>query len=299
MKGATPLQEAISIGTFTKPHLVLQRLNQEFEILQKEGFPLILDVDKIGEITFMDCLFYQKEGFNVEDTFDIVKFSLANCLAEMIIEEWEVFLIKKIVSHNFYYYTAEEKQAILKKTKEILNPLGLNPYHQKQRKEEIKLRILDYLERHKKLIIEGFINFRLKEYQSNLENVVNAAVDEFLMEKEYQEFIRLLKYFVEIQEPRVAKVQIVFKNDGKFLLLDEADQPIKHECLAGLMSELWEDEINYEDLLISALITLAPRELLIHKESEVESGEAIRTIENVFGSKVINCLGCQKCDTKK
>ncbi len=298
MKGEKCLLEPISIGTYTNPHLVFKRLNNEFKILQSEGFPLILDVDKVGEITFMDCLFRHKEGFSVDDTFNIVKFSIAKCLAEIIIEEWEMLLIRKIVRDNFYYYTQEEKQAILNKTKKILNPIGLNPYHQKQRKEEIRLKVLDYLERHKKLIIEGFINFRLKEYQGNLENVVNSAVDEFLMEKEYLEFIRLLKYFVEIQEPRVQKVQIVFKQNGKFLLLDEVDEPIKHECLDGLVVDLLENEINYEDLLISALITLAPRELLIHKEANGETGEAIKTIENVFGSRVVNCSGCQKCGSK-
>ncbi|MGI6588870.1 MAG: sporulation protein YtxC [Peptococcia bacterium] len=296
--------EPISIGTYTNPHFVFERLNNELEILQSEGVPLILDMDKVGEITFMDCLLHHKEdhkedhkeGYSGADTFNTIKFSIANCLAEIIVEEWEILLIRKIVQDNFYYYNQEEKQTILNKTKNILNPAGLNPYHQHQRKEEVRLKILDYLERHKNLIIEGFINFRLKDYQKNLEEIVNSAVDELIMEKEYLEFIRLLKYFVEIQEPRVQKVQIVFKQNGKFSLLDEVDKPIKHECLDGLVVDLLENEINYEDLLISALITLAPSELLLHKEPQVDTDDTIKTIENVFGSRVINCSGCKKCD---
>ncbi len=277
--------ELISIGTYTNPTLLFNRLNDELKVLQSQGYSLNIDIDKVGKYTFMDCFF--------------PKTSIANCLAEIIIEEWETLLIGKIIREKFYYYNEEEKEAILNKTKKMLNPAGLNSYHQHQRKEKVMQRILEYLELSKNLIVEGFISFRLKDYQEELELIVNTAVDELLMEKEYQEFIRLLKYFVEIQEPRIEKVQIVFKNNGKFSLLDEKDKPIKHECLDGLMIDLIENEINYEDLLISALITLAPQGLILHKESEVESNETIKTIEKVFGNRVIICSGCSKCEHNK
>ncbi|MDD2211637.1 MAG: putative sporulation protein YtxC [Clostridia bacterium] len=290
--------EPISIGSYTNSRLVFERLNNELAVLQSEGFPFDIDIDMVGEITFMDCLLYHKEGFSVEDTFNTIKFSIANCLAEIIVEEWETLLIRKIVRDNFYYYNDEEKQAILNKAKSILNPTGLNPYHQHQRKEKVKNKILDYLEPQKHLVVEGFISFRLKDYQKELENIVNSAVDELLMEKEYLEFIRLLKYFVEIQEPRIRKVQVIFKQSGKFSLLDEENKVIKHECLEGLMVDMLESETNYEDLLISALITLAPQELVLHKELDVETGDAIKTIQNVFGNRVVNCSGCKKCRGK-
>ena len=298
-KGEKHLFEQITIGTYTKPQALFQRLNHEFAILQNEGFPYMLDVDRVGEFTFLDCFFREKEGTDKEDTLEMVRNSIANCLAEIIIEEWETLLLKKIVRDNFYYYTSREKQAILSKTERILNPSSLNSYYQKQRKEEIRERILDYLARQKKLIIEGFINFRLKDYQENLSNAVDSAVDEFLLEKEYREFIRLLRYFVEIQEPRIKKVQVVFKEAGKFIFLDEADQLIEHESLEGLCLDFWENEINYADLLISALITLAPEELLIHQSSHETALETIETIKDVFRSRVKECSGCEHCQQEK
>jgi len=291
--------EPISIGTYTNPAVLFNRLNDELKVLQSEGYPLNIDIDKVGEFTFMDCFFPREESISNEESFNTIKLSIANCLSEIIIEEWEALLIGKIVRENFYYYNDEEKQTILNKTKKMLNPAGIDSYHQRQRKEKVMQRILEYLDLSKNLIVEGFISFRLKDYQKELEIIVNTAVDELLMEKEYQEFIRLLKYFVEIQEPRIQKVQIVFKNNGKFSLLDEKDKPIKHDCLDGLMLDLLENEINYEDLLISALITLAPQELVLHKEPEIESNETIKTIEKVFGKRVINCTGCPKCENKK
>jgi len=293
LKGVRLLPEPFTIGTYTYPALIYNRLNNELKLLQNEGLSVDIDIDKVGEITFMDCFF--QDDLSSKEYLKTMKLSIANCLAEIIVEDWEALIIRKIVRNNFYYYNEDEKQAILNKTKKILNPVGLKSYNQQQRKEKVMQRILEYLDLDKNLMVEGFISFRLKDYQKDLEHIVNSAVDELLMEKEYLEFIRLLKYFVEIQEPRIKKVQIVFRNNGKFSLLDEKDQPIKHECLDGLMIDLLENEINYEDLLISALITLAPCELVLHKERGVGVNETINTIEKVFGNRIVNCPGCSKC----
>lgn len=289
------MHEAISIGTYTNPGLLFERLNSELRLLQKEGVPINIDIDQIGEFTFMDCLPDQKGIFSEDDSLQMLKTIVANCLAEVIVEEWETIIIKKIVRDDYYYYNEEEKQVIFQKTKEILNPKGLNIYRQRERKEKVLEKILEYLDLHQDLILEGFVNFRLKDYQKELESVVSCAVDEFLLEKEYAEFIRLLTYFVEIQDPRVQKVHIVFKRKGKFALLDDQDQPLRHESLEGLIMDMLGDEINYEDLLISALITLAPQELVLHIEPGVEIGDAIKTIRLVFGVRVSTCPGCSKC----
>lgn len=291
--------ESISIGTYTNPGLVFDRLNSELRSLQKEGIPVNIDIDQIGQFTFMDCLPGQKEQFSEDDSIQTVKTIVANCLADLIVEEWETVIIKKIVRDNYYYYNEDEKQLIIQKTKEILNPKGLNIYRQRERKEKVMEKILEYLDLHQDLILEGFVNFRLKDYQKELESVVNCAVDEFLLEKEYAEFIRLLTYFVEIQEPRIQKVHIIFKKKGKFALLDEDEQTVRHEALEGLMMDMLGDEINYEDLLISALITLAPQELLLHIEPGVETTDTIKTIRLVFRNRVKDCPGCVKCGVKE
>lgn len=292
------MTEPISIGTNTIPNLLYDKLNQEMQYLKKEGFPLNIDIDRVGDFTFLDCHMHSMESKDMH-AFETAKAFIANCLAQVIVDEWEERIIKKIVRNSYYYYNDDEKKVILKKAGEILSPIGKDSYHQNQRKEKVMLKILDYLDLHQELILEGFINFRLKEYQNELENIVNSAVDEFLLEKEYMEFIRLLRYFVEIQEPRIDKVNIVFRRNGKFSLLDDEKKPVQHESLDGLMMDLMENEINYDDLLISALITLAPREVELHVEGNTVMGDTMKTIENVFGKRVIRCKGCILCNGEK
>ncbi|WP_051965928.1 putative sporulation protein YtxC [Thermanaerosceptrum fracticalcis] len=288
--------EPISIGTYTSPNVLFNRLNSELEFLQREGLPLHIDINKVGNFTFLGCeITGDNTGTSEEEVFNITKFYIANCLADIIVNEWESRIIKKIVRNTYYYYNEEEKQTILNKAKEILNPLGSNSYHQNERKEKVMVKILEYLDMHKELILEGFVNFRLKDYQNELEDVVNSAVDEFLLEKEYMEFIRLLRYFVDIQEPRVKTIQVIFKQTGKFNLLDENDKPVNNDYLEGFVVDLLDNEINYEDLLISALITLAPKEVILHLENGVVSGDIVTTIKNVFSNRVVMCSGCSKC----
>lgn len=54
-----------------------------------------------------------------------------------------------------------------------------------------------------------------------MEEIIDNAVDDFLIEREYKEFIRLLKYFVEIQDPKFNVVHVVMEYDDNYMLLDE------------------------------------------------------------------------------
>ena len=289
------MSEPISIGTNTLPSLLIDRLNTKLEHLRQDGFPLDIDIDKIGGFTFMDCRIKNCKSGSEEDVFNVTKAYIANCLADIIVDEWESRIVRKIIQAHYFYYNEDEKNLILDKAKEMLNPEGHASVQRRQPKETVLKKVLEYLDLHKELILEGFINFRLKEYQQELEYIVNFAVDEFLLEKEYVEFIRLLRYFVDIQEPRIEMIKIIFKKNEKFTLLDRNNELFSHECLDGLMVDLLENDINYDDLLISALITLAPREIELHIQKDVKMRDAIKTIQNVFGQRVRLCNGCSMC----
>ena len=38
------------------------------------------------------------------------------------------------------------------------------------------------------MILEGFVHFRLSDYKETLEEIVDFAVNQFIIEKEYTEF---------------------------------------------------------------------------------------------------------------
>ena len=120
-------------------------------------------------------------------------------------------------------------------------------------------RIMEHLESSNELVLEGFIRFRMKDFQHELEEAVDRAVDDLLIEKEYSEFIKLLRYFVEIQEPKVEEVHVMMGEDEKYTLLDSSLRVINNDLLEDLAREITDKEISHDDLLISSLITIAPK----------------------------------------
>lgn len=224
--------------------------------------------------------------------------NVSNALATFIIDKYEEKLIYRIINSNYCYFTQAERKEIRRLTLAIIKNEErnlLNSFFQIRRKNIIIKRLLEYFESSNTVILDGFVNFRLKDYMKDLEEIVEKAVDDFLMEREYREFIRLLRYFVDIQEPKFNAVHIIAGYDNKYVLLDENKNEITNECLQEFVNDIPEGEINYDDLLVSSLITMAPRKLVIHGAKSFRNKELLETIKNVFWGKVVICSECELC----
>ena len=309
--------DSIHIGTMNCTNEVRERLNFELRFLEEEGLKVKVNEDLKGDVTFFDCNIPNKDAiFQINRTSpinknnrEVVVHYIANALADIIIGNLEKFFVTKIIENNYGYFDPEERQALLEKAMIYLNNYddemeylsGLDPYgsinylSQIERKERVLDRILNYLQQNNSLIIEGFIRFRLKDYFLELESAVEQASEDIILEKEYKEFIRLLKYFVEIQEPKMEEVNIIMNEDGEFRLLDNEGQIIDNEYLEGIILQMADDDIDYEDLLVSALISIAPENLMIHFQNH----PVIETLESIFEDRVTYCPGCAYCDDRE
>ncbi|MDK2823107.1 MAG: hypothetical protein PWQ67_1154 [Clostridia bacterium] len=276
--------EAILVGTSKNPKALINRFDHEFR-----SFKLNYKVNSKGNITFLGC-----ENYDKIISGEKFKHHLANIIADIIIEDWAHLLVNRIIRDHYYYFNEEEKKSIKNKAIELLQTDSF--YRPINRKNKIIQRVLEFLERNQEIVLEGFVNFRLKDYIHEIEDVVDIAVDDFLLEKEYLEFIRLLRYFVDIQEPKVNEVHILLEDNNAFKLVDCEGKQIESEYLDGFSVDLLNSSINYEDLLISALITLAPRIVVIHLVHLKEPKDTIKTIENVFGKRAKRCNGCSLCN---
>ncbi len=114
-----------------------------------------------------------------------------------------------------------------------------------------------------------------------LHEVIDYAVDEFLMERQYQEFISLLKYFVYIQEAKTPAAHLMHKGGSEFTILNDQLQPIDANQFDSSFSiELLDKDINFEDMIVSTLITVSPEQIYIHtREPDVQ---IISTISQIF-----------------
>jgi len=121
-----------------------------------------------------------------------------------------------------------------------------------------------------------------------LKRSAEEALIRFMAEREHREFVRLLKYFVDIQDQRQETVHVVRTAENRFELRDSEGGRVVGDYMDTLASDAPGEGVDMSDLLISALITAAPRKVVLHFEPDSTTAE---TIDTVFEGRVERCRG--------
>jgi putative sporulation protein YtxC len=289
---------AIHIGTGGRVDELRSRLFAELELLQQSGIDLRIGQVARGHLTFLDCTFGSADDEFGRETGAVVRHSLAAALSDVIVDSYEHDLLQRIVSAQYAYFSPSEQETLLRyAVRNLAAPLGYaGQWHAMSRKGRILHRVRDFLDNSDQLVMEGFVTFRCKDYVEELNEAVERAVDDYLMEREFREFVRLLKHFVDLQEPRIPRVHVLMGGPGDFRLVDDTGDSVRGDGLEDLVSDNASTEISHEDLLISTLVTLAPRELILHGTEGDRWEDTVDTIRGVFEQRLSFCGGCQMCD---
>lgn len=290
----------LSIGITDSAENIVQQIDKELQQLKEKNINYsIKEVDFEGA-TSVVCNLEGEPLFSKKSSqYELLKYHVSNALADHVIEQYEEKLLNRIINSNYGYFTSVEKKEILRISLKIIrndDKVFFNTLFQIRRRNLIIKKLMEYFEGSSSIILDGFVNFRLKEYIKELEDVIDNAVDDFLVEREYKEFIRLLRYFVEIQESKFNFIHVVMQYNENYILLDEKKREITNDCIQEFISELPETEINHDDLLVSSLITLAPKSIIIHNWERFKNQKLLDTIKNVFSGKVVLCSGCAICE---
>ncbi len=215
------MAQTISIGSTQHIDLFKAKLGRQLKLCEGDGLKIYLEESPAGKYTFLFCRIADDKGKRAgEDVQSLFKYYLADVISDIILNHWEDPLLKEIIRENYYYFGEEERDIIFQYALRHINREGKdsqNTVYWLGRKNRIIQKILDYLDANNWINIDGFIRFRLKDYIGELRDAAEKAVDEFLMEREYREFIQLLKYFVEVQEPRLVHINLGFLPAGEII----------------------------------------------------------------------------------
>lgn len=288
----------LSVGLTGTTDEIRARLQQDCTTLKQEGFRVAIDEINRGHYTFLGCNVIEGElSFrNYERIKSLLKKYVAKILTEIIIGREEKKLLKKIIDTQYYYFDDQERSLILASALDILNTStgAFADFNVATRNSKVMAKIIEYLDVHHELVLEGFVNFRLKDYRKRLGEIVDNAVDDYMMDLEYKEFIRVLRYFVDIQESKVEEVHVVLGQHGCYKILDASGNEVNNKYLDSFVADSI-SEINYEDLLITSLISIAPYHIMLHSSHPDCSENLVATIKNVFEDRVALCDGCHVC----
>ena len=214
---------------------------------------------------------------------------LSKILANCVLQHYEKNLIKKIIDLDYFYFTSIDKKHIIKNCQEVLEECN-------ERKNKIVFSLYEYIKEHKYFILDGFINFRLFEYKSILEAVVDTGVNKYIIDKEYKEFIQLLQNYIN-SKPEIQETVHIIYTDSEPILLDENENIIVYDKKIIQSKYLSDISFSSKDYCLNELLNLLPKKIILHLL--VEDDEFTKMLQLVFAGKLIVCKECSICNTFK
>lgn len=228
--------------------------------------------------------------YNGDNTSDFI-YQVSSILSYLVIDEFEEDIFKNLIVKNYFYFDSLERQKILNYCFDICSDDFTNNFNKK-----FKLLVdsfYKYLSENKVLILSGFVNFRLGKYYNFLEDIVDEAVNIFVVEKEYLEFISLLKIYISSQSSQIDTVHIIYSGESS-ILLDENKNTISFS--KDLLKTKYLSDISFSknDYILNTLLNLLPKKIYIHLVNNCID-EFINTLSLIFENRAIICTDCDIC----
>lgn len=280
---------------------LVHELQELREILKKKNITIGLVESGEGSSHLIKVM-CNEECYN-EKIKRMIYLYISNILYNIVIEKYREKELFNFLTETYFFLKQEEilevEEMIMKVLRSEENLKDEKMIFCISKINSIIEKIKTCLEENEEINIKGFITFRMKELREDIEEIIDKVVEEYMVEKEYKEFVKLLKYFVDIQESKIEKINIYIHEGGGYELKDGYGNDIFNEFMKELSECKIDTEAKIEDIIISGLITNAPKQVIIHHKENCLNAEFIETIVNVFGDRVFYCTGCTNCKTSK
>ncbi|MVX63584.1 putative sporulation protein YtxC [Clostridium chromiireducens] len=269
--------------------LTFSRDLQELRELLKKKNILIGFVESIEGDTHIIKIISEDECYN-EKIKEVINLYVSNILYRIVIDNYRKKEMFEFITDNYFFLKQSE---ILEVEDQIVKVLKYEETTQNEDSiyclNKINLMvemIRDCISEKQELNIDGFITFRMRKLRSDIEKIIDKVVERYMVEKEYKEFIKLLKYFVELQESKIEEVTIIIEDGNNYIIRDKDGKNLYYDFCNELITEQNKVDLNIEDILISGLITNAPKAINIFGKENCNNKEFLDTIENVFENRV-------------
>lgn len=261
----------------------------ELRIILKKKDINIGIVESVEQDNHIVKLLCDDDCYN-EKIKDIIDLYMSNVLYKIVIKEYKNREMFDYITENYFFLKQDE---IIEVEEKIMKILLLESFTETEnyvyymnKINNIIEKIKEFLEENSEININGFIRFRMKELKSNIERVIDKVIENYMVEKEYKEFVKLLKYFVDIQESKIEEIDIFINEGGKYIIKNKAGKDIFNEFMKEIADTEIDTEAKMEDIIISGLITNAPRKVKIYGKDNCMNKEFLETIINVFEDRV-------------
>lgn len=219
---------------------------------------------------------------------------ISSILTDTILLFYEDKNLKRILEYNYFYFTAPEKKKILGLVKDFIENDTIS---REDNFFSVYSAVSDYIRQNKSIVLDGFVNFRLQNYIKNLDYIIDISVNKFLIEKEYNEFVNILKMYVAFTPFNSPIVHLIYYNNES-ILLDREKNIIPTEDNIFEAKYLSDISFSANDYALNTLLNLTPKRLVIHLVNSKED-EFINTLKLIFENRFEICSECEICSSYK
>lgn len=247
----------------------------------------------------LDNVYFSCHKFNVYnnifihykgDNIDLFVKTMSNILSFLVLDIYENNILQNILKNEYFYFDKLERISVLDKYQS--NCLDNIDFFE-TKENTLFDTFYNYISSSNyycKLYLKGFITFRLKEYISQLENSIDNAVNQYLVEKEYAEFVSLLKVYIRQEGYNSDVVHLVYRKDDSSLLLDKDKNII--DTSINLLNAKYLSDISFSssDMILNTLLNLLPKKIFVHLFDLNDEDEFIDTLKAIFEERIVVCL---------
>lgn len=256
------------------------------------------------------------ESINLEDTYisiknfkhfnniivhykgnDYTKFNnyISNSITKCIIKYYEEFFIFSLICSNYFYFNSYEKKKILDNTLNLLLEDTISSSRYDFINNEIYKIILD----NHSIYLQGIINFKLINYINFLNTQIDTAVNKFLIDKEYIEFVNILRLYIksECENSKIEHLHLIYR-DKTSILTDDNKNIITFNDNIKKSRYISDISFSSNDLALNTLLNLVPKSITIHLVDGYID-EFINTLKLIFQDKINICEDCDICSMYK
>lgn len=267
---------------------IIEYLIDKFSSLDFEHFYISSNSFKIYNNVILHY-----SGSNIDLFFDYI----CSILTDTVLFFYEPIILKNELEDNFFYFSHSEKNRIL----ELCNDENSdNSELYEDKYFSIYNAFSKYLHDNHSLVLNGFINFRLYEYRNKLDYILNSCINRYLIEREYFEFISILKLYINSNTPHTENINLIYLKN-KIILLDNQNKNIDIKSSNSIHAKFLSDiTFSDNDYVLNYLLNSLPSHLTIHiSEQQSISDDFINTLKLIFEDRISICTNCSLCSIYK
>ena len=211
--------------------------------------------------------------------------NISDLLTALIFDNFEHTILKKIILHNYFYFNSSEVHNVIDICKEML--CDSDEFSFKKKYNLLFNNFYNHIYANNRLYLNGFLFFKNQKYFKYLSDYVDIAVNKFIIDREYLEFISLLKIYINSHCSNINLVQLYY-NSSKSTLFDENNNIINITDDSFNMKYISDISFSSNDYILNALLTLIPQKIIIHL-SDNTIDDFINTLSLIFENRITFC----------